>query len=63
MSQAVLTLNPHAGWASTLKYPDKRMVHWVMQVLGSILAISGAAVKLADGANLDSAHGITGEIL
>ncbi|XP_014365509.2 uncharacterized protein LOC106716504 [Papilio machaon] len=61
MSQAVLSMNPYASWAKVLSYENKKMIHWLMQILGSVLAIAGSIVKLADrNTNFRSAHGILG---
>ncbi|KPJ05722.1 hypothetical protein RR46_02244 [Papilio xuthus] len=61
MSQAVLSMNPYASWAKVLSYENKKMIHWLMQILGSVLAIAGSIVKLVDGVpNFRSAHGILG---
>ncbi|XP_073953581.1 uncharacterized protein [Choristoneura fumiferana] len=38
MAQAVLTFSPHNGWSLSLSYHDKKDYHWVMQVIGAILA-------------------------
>lgn len=62
MSQAILTFSPNNGWTNSLKYPNKKMVHWVMQVSGSILAIAGSIIRFTNlNEHMQTAHGILGE--
>ncbi|CAH0401252.1 unnamed protein product [Chilo suppressalis] len=46
ISQAVVSMNPTAGWARAFSYQNKRMIHLCMQIIGSILAIAGAAMGM-----------------
>ncbi|XP_004933387.1 transmembrane reductase CYB561D2 [Bombyx mori] len=63
MSQAILTFSPNNGWTNSLKYPNKKMVHWVMQVSGSILAIAGSIIRFTNlNEHMQTAHGILGLI-
>ncbi|XP_013191580.1 uncharacterized protein LOC106135752 [Amyelois transitella] len=48
MSQAILSLSPHNSWSSSLKLVHKRRAHWVLQILGSGLAIAGSIIKILD---------------
>ncbi|KAI8420128.1 hypothetical protein MSG28_008707 [Choristoneura fumiferana] len=47
MAQAVLTFSPHNGWSLSLSYHDKKDYHWVMQVIGAILAITGSSIRIS----------------
>ncbi|XP_053601654.1 uncharacterized protein LOC128670202 [Plodia interpunctella] len=48
MAQAILCLSPHNSWSSSLKLLQKRQAHWILQILGSALAIAGSFVKILD---------------
>lgn len=48
MAQAILSLSPHNGWSANLKLVDKRRAHWILQILGSGLAIIGSIIKILD---------------
>ncbi|PZC77755.1 hypothetical protein B5X24_HaOG202999 [Helicoverpa armigera] len=48
MAQAILSLSPHNSWSAHLKMVDKRRAHWVLQILGSVLAIVGSFIKIVD---------------
>ncbi|XP_047997977.1 uncharacterized protein LOC125235450 [Leguminivora glycinivorella] len=48
MAEAILSLSPHNGWSSRLKYVDKRRAHWILQLLGSGLALAGCFIKILD---------------
>ncbi|XP_030026521.1 uncharacterized protein LOC115444754 [Manduca sexta] len=62
MSQAILTFSPHS-WANSLMYPKKKIIHLVMQVVGSLMAIVGSIIRFASLTDhLQSAHGILGFI-
>ncbi|CAG5049256.1 unnamed protein product [Parnassius apollo] len=61
MSQAILSLNPYTSWTKTLKHADKKIIHWVMQITGSVLAIAGSIIRIIDvQTNFTTAHGIVG---
>ncbi|CAK1584533.1 unnamed protein product [Parnassius mnemosyne] len=61
MSQAILSLNPYTSWTKNLKREDKKIIHWVMQITGSILAIAGSIIRIIDvQPNFRTAHGIVG---
>lgn len=62
MSQAILVFNPYVGWASNLLRPQKQIVHIIMQIFGSTLAITGSILKITNReGSLTSAHGILGK--
>lgn len=64
MSQAVMTFNPNNGWSLGMNNKTKTVVHWVMQTIGSALAIIGSIIKMVDQeTNFESAHGIFGTYL
>ncbi|XP_026327284.1 uncharacterized protein LOC113235666 [Hyposmocoma kahamanoa] len=46
MSLAVLTLSPHSGWTTSIKYSLRKRIHGAMQVIGAALAISGSALVM-----------------
>ncbi|XP_061718079.1 uncharacterized protein LOC133525733 [Cydia pomonella] len=48
MAEAILSLSPHNGWSSRLKFVDKRRAHWILQLLGSGLALAGCFIKILD---------------
>ncbi|XP_053608733.1 uncharacterized protein LOC128674276 [Plodia interpunctella] len=48
MAEAILTLSPHNSWTTSLKYVHKRIAHWVLQIMGSTLAIVGSFIKMMD---------------
>ncbi|XP_048483651.1 uncharacterized protein LOC119690288 isoform X3 [Plutella xylostella] len=63
MSQAVLSLSPYNGWSQTFLYQEKRFMHWVLQIAGSALAITGSIIKIVDTPdNFQTVHGIIGLI-
>ncbi|KAI8431791.1 hypothetical protein MSG28_016211 [Choristoneura fumiferana] len=63
MAQAILTFSPHNGWSVSLSYRDKKVAHWVMQVVGAILATTGSIIRISNIAtNFQSPHGILGLI-
>ncbi|XP_063625171.1 uncharacterized protein LOC134796899 [Cydia splendana] len=58
MAQAILSLSPHNGWSSGLKLVHRRRVHWILQVLGSGLALAGSFIKILDKSiHWDTLHG------
>ncbi|XP_013191579.1 uncharacterized protein LOC106135751 [Amyelois transitella] len=48
MAESILSLSPHNGWSSSLKLVHKRRAHWILQLLGSGLAIAGSIIKILD---------------
>ncbi|CAB3228804.1 unnamed protein product [Arctia plantaginis] len=60
MAQGILAYSP-VGWANHLKYDSKKIIHSTMQICGSILAISGSAVIIAEtNLTFTTSHGICG---
>lgn len=64
MSLAVLTLSPYtAGWTNGINDNHKKTIHAVMQILGSVLAIIGSALVIAEHPwSFSSVHGAFGKI-
>lgn len=63
MAQAILTFNPNNGWSRSMRYQDKKVIHWVMQIAGSLLAITGSIIRITNiSNNFQSPHGILGLI-
>ncbi|CAH0399990.1 unnamed protein product [Chilo suppressalis] len=57
MAESILALAPDS-WLSSLKLRHKRLVHWVMQVLGSVLALAGTIIQsLSREVNFYTLHG------
>ncbi|PZC77754.1 hypothetical protein B5X24_HaOG202998 [Helicoverpa armigera] len=48
MAHAILSLSPHNSWSAHLKPVDKRRAHWILQCLGSGMAIAGSFIKISD---------------
>ncbi|XP_028169932.1 uncharacterized protein LOC114359656 [Ostrinia furnacalis] len=48
MTQSILVLSSHNGWSRTIRYKDRKIVHLLMQVFGSILAIAGNIVVMVE---------------
>ncbi|XP_063365175.1 uncharacterized protein LOC134653712 [Cydia amplana] len=58
MAEAILSLSYHNGWSSRLKFVDKRRAHWILQLLGSGLALAGCFIKVLDkNIHWDTLHG------
>uniref|UniRef100_A0A2A4JQY6 ascorbate ferrireductase (transmembrane) n=1 Tax=Heliothis virescens TaxID=7102 RepID=A0A2A4JQY6_HELVI len=58
MAHAILSLSPHNSWSAHLKMVDKRRAHWILQCMGSGLAIAGSFIKISDKtAHWDTYHG------
>ncbi|CAK1582810.1 unnamed protein product [Parnassius mnemosyne] len=48
MGQAILSLARENGWSAKLRLSDKRRAHWILQIMGSALALAGSFVKILD---------------
>ncbi|KAJ2948502.1 hypothetical protein O0L34_g7751 [Tuta absoluta] len=60
MSQAIMAISNY-GWTSSFKYDDKRIIHLSMQIIGSVLAISGSIHRMVGvDSHFQSAHGFFG---
>ncbi|KAI5646383.1 eukaryotic cytochrome b561 domain-containing protein [Phthorimaea operculella] len=58
MAEAILSLTNQNGWSSKFRLIDKRRAHWILQILGSGLAIAGSYIKIIDkSVNWNSLHG------
>lgn len=63
MAQGILAYSP-VGWANHLTYENKKLIHSIMQICGSILAIAGSAVQMAStNLTLETPHGICGKLI
>lgn len=63
MAQAILSLSPHNGWSAHLRLVDKRRAHWILQILGSVLAIVGSFYKILDkSVHWNTLHGQFGKL-
>ncbi|CAG9788039.1 unnamed protein product [Diatraea saccharalis] len=47
MAEAIISLSP-ASWLSNLKLRHKRLVHMIVQIIGSLMVIAGSFIKIAD---------------
>lgn len=48
MAEAILSLAAPNGWSLHLRLVDKRRAHYILQLVGSGLAISGSFIKIID---------------
>lgn len=48
MAQAIIILSSESGWSSRLKLVHKRRIHWIVQIVGFVLAIVGSFIKILD---------------
>ncbi|CAH0625433.1 unnamed protein product [Chrysodeixis includens] len=46
MAQGILSLCPHNAWSAHLTLGHKKRIHWILQIMGSILAIAGSALYI-----------------
>ncbi|XP_045501749.1 uncharacterized protein LOC123698957 [Colias croceus] len=61
MAQAIQSLNPHSGWARLVRYQDRRVVHWMLQIVASITVVVGSVIRMMDVPNnFRTTHGILG---
>lgn len=64
MGQAVLSISKYNGWSQALKHKERRTAHWILQVIGSALAIAGSIIRINAVENsYTTAHGILGNNL
>ncbi|XP_059061857.1 uncharacterized protein LOC131854732 [Achroia grisella] len=58
MAEAILCLSPDNSWTASYRVIDKRRAHWILQIVGSVLAITGSFLKFADKTtHWNSLHG------
>ncbi|KAG6441017.1 hypothetical protein O3G_MSEX001596 [Manduca sexta] len=63
MAQATLALSPSNGWTAHLKLVHKRRIHWVLQIVGSGMAIAGTLImSLEKTVNWNTLHGKFGKL-
>ncbi|XP_072942987.1 transmembrane reductase CYB561D2-like [Epargyreus clarus] len=65
MAQAILAMNPYNSWSNILLHQDKKICHWVMQILGSIIALAGGIIQITNRniiRHFSTAHGVLGLI-
>ncbi|CAK1582811.1 unnamed protein product [Parnassius mnemosyne] len=48
MGQAILSLTQENGWSAKLRLVDKRRAHWILQIMGSALALAGSFVIILE---------------
>ncbi|XP_014358853.2 uncharacterized protein LOC106711131 [Papilio machaon] len=48
MAESILSLSSENGWSSKLRLVDKRRAHWILQILGSGIALAGNFIKILD---------------
>ncbi|XP_059060920.1 uncharacterized protein LOC131853865 [Achroia grisella] len=61
MSLAVTSMSPYSGFSRTFNQKQKKTIHFVLQVLGSILALAGSILRITSlNENFNSTHGILG---
>ncbi|XP_050550602.1 uncharacterized protein LOC118266447 isoform X2 [Spodoptera frugiperda] len=46
-SQAILSVNPYAGFEDNFMYPKKSKSYWIIQIIGSVLVLCGACIGVA----------------
>lgn len=64
MAEAILCLAPNSGWADNFRLVDKKRVHWILQVVGSVLGIVGSIIKSLDkSVNWNTLHGQLGKCI
>ncbi|XP_013191503.1 uncharacterized protein LOC106135685 [Amyelois transitella] len=58
MAEGILSLSPDNGWSSFMKLRDKKRAHWILQIVGSVLAIIGTVMEIMQkNVHFDSLHG------
>ncbi|XP_068629708.1 transmembrane reductase CYB561D2-like [Battus philenor] len=46
MAESILSLSSDNGWSLKLRHVDKRRAHWILQILGSGIALAGSFSKI-----------------
>ena len=64
MIEGVMTLLPHNIWSVKYDKKTKRTIHWILQTIGSLLALSGIIVECVNynGKHFATKHAIIGLI-
>lgn len=61
MAEAILTLYSSNSWSSFHTKRTKRNMHWIIQVIGSTMAIVGTAILIPDRVtHFNTVHSVTG---
>ncbi len=64
MMEGILTFFPQNIWSTQCDMKTKRYIHWILQTLGSLLALSGICVESINysGKHFHTNHAILGLI-
>ncbi|XP_072949954.1 uncharacterized protein [Epargyreus clarus] len=58
ISFGILSLNSYGGWSTPLTMVHRRRTHWILQLIGSGLAIAGSVLMMRQKTvNFNSVHG------
>ncbi|CAD0197766.1 unnamed protein product [Chrysodeixis includens] len=58
MAQGILSLCPHNMWSAHLTLAHRKRIHWILQIMGSVLAIAGSALYIEfKTVHWDTLHG------
>ncbi|CAG4952700.1 unnamed protein product [Colias eurytheme] len=58
ITHGVLSLYSYNGWSASLSFRNRRRCHWILQTVGSLLAIVGSIVMMREKkTNFTSIHG------
>ncbi|XP_053614703.1 uncharacterized protein LOC128677701 [Plodia interpunctella] len=61
MSVAIMSYDPNTSWSRHLKYQEKKTSHILLQIVGSVLAITGSIIRIKNlNTNFETTHGILG---
>ncbi|XP_026730998.1 uncharacterized protein LOC113496084 [Trichoplusia ni] len=62
MAEGILSLCPHNAWSAHLTLVHKKRIHWILQIMGSTLAIAGSAIYIEfKTVHWDTLHGQFGK--
>lgn len=64
MLEGIMMFYSENVWSSHINKPAKRCIHWIIQVMGSLLALSGILVKYVNnnGKHFHTTHSTIGLI-
>ncbi|CAD7086002.1 unnamed protein product [Hermetia illucens] len=64
MAEGILILNPENAWSRYIPFKLKRIFHWILQVIGAILGVSGAFLIISriNRKHFVTTHGVLGII-
>lgn len=62
MAEGILILNPENAWSRYIPFKLKRIFHWILQVIGAILGVSGAFLIISriNRKHFVTTHGVLG---